>query len=790
MLKRAVGLVVLVGGCTRAPVDAPESTKDSPTIEDVPVAEPGPGICSANGWCWQLPLPQGERIDGLIGKSGTEAWGVTANTLLAFDGQRWTRNAATPEGMYFSALSARASGGFWAAGWRWNVDDEEGKLFAWDGEAWRDSGTLAGRVTAMWAAHDRDVWLAISHEDHDGLARWDGESLRTVESPTRESIGALAGTNARDVWLAADDGLFHFDGERWSRSRKRTTGLLVRGRADVWAADEHGVHHLEDAKWRSWPVPRGRNPRLYDGGDGSVWMIADKHVLHYDGQAWHETGTSIADRLGSNSGDVWGASDGTAWIGGGTTLMRWDGRTWSSTSPEWFERLHALWGVADDDVWIGGERGLLAHWDGRAWTRVKSPATHWIVALWGTASDDVWAVAEMLMHWDGRTWSRAHVDPWTGHRTVWGSGPDDVWAAGDRFVVHFDGCWWSLVTQRQIVRGGVSGASSGAGEQWLAMNGGLDHLDAGQWKVDPVLESGDVLAVYAARTGPWVLGDERATKVLFHRSRDASWTRVPLPTSMADARRHPVHVASSSAVWIAGARGDVHRWDGRAWHDEQQDLVRDDPSGLWVSPSGGIWMIGGTLDGLVYKRGGTDAGGGVPSRPRRQRECGPDPTSRALEDALSTSTAIGVTAAPTSARDVAMRWLEAMRDADVFALARLSALPLTVKGFVQDPVANDVEGFRKLLSGVFADPMSRYVPYDDEGAWDDGGLTRIRSAGLAKQLAHHRDEVVALEAGGHALVQASITDGRGVTIEALLALRETPAGLRVSTVLFDSMFEE
>jgi hypothetical protein len=99
---------------------------------------------------------------------------------------------------------------------------------------------------------------------------------------------------------------------------------------------------------------------------------------------------------------------------------------------------------------------------------------------------------------------------------------------------------------------------------------------------------------------------------------------------------------------------------------------------------------------------------------------------------------------------------------------------------------------------MLGDSMVRYVPRDEHDGWTgragpgriSGTIKVIRPAGLAKRLARHRATVEALTLAGQVLVQARMTDNNGVTNHALLAVQATPLGPRVTTVLYDMLFEE
>ncbi len=764
-----------------------------------PAGTPATGICSASGWCWYHPLPQGNRLDTLVGTTSAEVWATGLDTLLRFDGQRWERLGGTPADTWFRQLAPRASGGFWALGQRWHVSGEQGLLYAWDGHQWLDSGLRMEESWTMWVAGDRDIWLVTAEG---ALSRWDGQTLRKVVSPTRGDTRALSGTGERDVWLAASDGLFHWDGQRWSRARPASKSVLVRGPGDVWSVDDDGVHHLEGTTWRSWPLAPDSARRVY-GGDGGVWLVDSNAVFRLVGDAWQRT---MANEHRVNT--LWVAPDGTAWaMGDRAVLMRWDGAAWTQppTKP-WFNELRAMWGAADDDIWAAGGGGLILHFDGRAWDRVPAPATATIGALWGSGPNDVWGVGEGVFHWDGHAWSHVPVHMWGRLDAVWGTSATDVWAQGDHMVLHFDGCWWSSEFVAQRWFRGRGGAVTARGEVWTPFNRGILRRRAQRWQLDRGPPGVQFTAIHGSESsGLWASGRRDGQPVLLALDPEERWHLVTLPPASKGAER--LHVQGSDAIYIVDENGAVHRRDGAVWHDEAQDLSRHGPGALWVSPGGDIWLTtrygnGGLLGKRARARPDRPA---PPSAAPAVRTCGPDPAAVALASAFTTADDANrrgaLPMADAAAREVARVWLEAMRDMRSITLARATALPLTIDGFGRcgsPREALDVEGFRDLLDCILGDSLATYVPADERGGWTrrgasgniTGTLKVIRPAGLARPLARHRRTVETLALAGQVLVQARMTDSNGVVNHAVLAVLATPRGPRVTTVLFDTHFDE
>ncbi|HEX9399600.1 MAG TPA: hypothetical protein VF912_05775 [Anaeromyxobacter sp.] len=63
------------------------------TVEGAAVAPASTAsACSADGWCWENPLSQGNPLEAVWARSATDAWAVgTGGTALHWDGSAWSK---------------------------------------------------------------------------------------------------------------------------------------------------------------------------------------------------------------------------------------------------------------------------------------------------------------------------------------------------------------------------------------------------------------------------------------------------------------------------------------------------------------------------------------------------------------------------------------------------------------------------------------------------------------------------------------------------------------------------
>ena len=176
---------------------------------------------------------------------------------------------------------------------------------------------------------------------------------------------------------------------------------------------------------------------------------------------------------------------------------------------------------------------------------------------------------------------------------------------------------------------------------------------------------------------------------------------------------------------------------------------------------------------------------------------------------------------PTEAVDLSRRWLDGLARGDAGALAGLSGYPLRIRGFHADsgaapcragaegPVKGltsepggrgnlelaDEDALRRALPCLLTDRLLvGYIPPLRGRTWprhgNVGGTIRAIAVGaLSPRLSRYRADAQAL-AKTHTLVQAEMSDYKGVTNTVLLAVARNVAGSpRVFAVLIDESFE-
>lgn len=255
---------------------------------------------------------------------------------------------------------------------------------------------------------------------------------------------AAVATTATDLWAAGEDGLWRFDGARWTS---------VHGKLG------YGARLASDGR-RVWAAG-------HDASDGSTAVAA-----------WDGAGVSthrlpgVPTALHAASGHAWVATMGSVKDGLHARVHHWDGTRWAALDVGAPMYVHDLWASGPDDLWAVGtvypaawtaHVGVIAHWDGARWAR-REAKDFVFSSVWGSAPGDVWVSGDtefcqkcppvlpdpVLLRWDGARLAKAAS---VELEEIAGRSAGDVWAIATRarpaspertaLLYRFDGARWS-----------------------------------------------------------------------------------------------------------------------------------------------------------------------------------------------------------------------------------------------------------------------------------------------------------------------------------------------------------
>jgi hypothetical protein len=560
-----------------------------------------PPVCSADGWCWEEPWPQGNTLRAVAGRSASDVWAVgDRGTALHFDGNAWSRRETGSSAVLRAIVP------------------------------------LAG---AVWAVGDGATVL-----------RWDGRRWTKVPVPTGVNLHGIASLGANGLSVVGARGTFlRYDGVRWTKEARPRLGrlrtVLELAPGNAWAASEGGrVLHFDGRSWTSMvaPGPRSGLPAYgllaaWAQAPDDVWF-AGRDLLHWDGRAF-----AALDLTGEA---IWGAGARDVWVvGQGGYVRRFDGEGWTYAPRPTENALFGVWGSGPDDVWVVGEQGTLLHHNGHAWSggATEAPLTAgaiwghgserwsfsgpvastygaprsrrslagrteevegapWLAAVYGLAADDLWGVGGYgdAHHWNGQTWTHAHSTIPQDAKAIWSSGPDDVWICGGYDgLAHFDGKTWSRQPNPypETVPGRADWFAlwgTGRRDLWLAGDrsneAALYHFDGAGWTTAKIPRLPPNTTLYAIggsdRNHVWAVGRTFNEGAVVLRRDATRWfvQRLPDIRSLA-----AIWVHDGRDVWAVGADGVVVHFDGRRWQKQDTGTsvgftaVWGDAERIWIA---------------------------------------------------------------------------------------------------------------------------------------------------------------------------------------------------------------
>ncbi|MFO0626567.1 MAG: hypothetical protein U0325_13215 [Polyangiales bacterium] len=541
----------------RPPVDA-AARDDRASPADVTPPSPDGGRvltddCAPGTWCWERPLPSGERIVGARVLAGREVVFATVGGTLA----------------------------------------------RWDGTRWRTVIlSLPGEVRSVWAQRSDEVYLLCAAENAPGamarawLVRVRGDSPEVLSGPRMGDAYQLEGTGPNDLWTLGSRGMIHWDGAAWRTvdgpGDVLLSGLYVRGANDLVVLENWGsgsgtgrLHRFDGTSWtlltsfegarvrveaplvpldgslylRAWDS-RASQPEVvrYDLAGGQVELITPPTDngsvdLHTDGRAiW----ASYANRVWRREGAQWRAMPAFT-VGYGGRIVGVGADTWA---------LGATVARLREGGWEGFSSplaGAAGFWRDRSDVPALVTLRPCGLAAQDPAARGDWPVRALL--------NDAPAEAWTP------DGDDGGWFATNTDATHVVArsraaiAPWPAGSRRQ-------GEMGAWGENlWMVSTRGIERWRAGAW-ADPVavpripVAPGQTPAVRALHgVGPaaalfsteLVTGDKQVHVDVFA-LRGAEVSPVASLRGVFGNSTDVVIAGRLPAVWVSF--GGLRRWDG------------------------------------------------------------------------------------------------------------------------------------------------------------------------------------------------------------------------------------
>jgi len=492
---------------------------------------PTPADARRDAWTAWNPIPVGRWIRGIRGARPDDVWAWSDWGIMHWDGRAWTR---VPR-------PARAVGTIETVG--------------------ESSGVVWARLAREHMGHRSGCIIYPNYtERHDWCRRGGGEwSLNGCGTPLAERPGPALAPLTTSTIVGRDD--------------------LAR----LWSAHAHAAS-----------LPQLALEIGYRVGGGELWAVdgSGRWLAHFDGARW----TAAASQPITA---IWMAGENDGWMLEDKSLRRWDGDAWREAG-EAPERLMSIWGAGADDVWAVGGVGLVMHFDGRSWSEQRLPGGAPLTSITGRARDDVWiggcvAGAGFAAHWDGARWTPRRISPEGGpydppNNTcpllVPEGGGRALAVLGTRMFEFRGGAWEETLNPMALTDdaaplaggwiAGVAPDSARPGGAWVVGR----QNDGATWTVD---QEND--------------GIQRPTLSAFVVRRDGVvWHKADTPAAVGGANR--IWARAADDVWVVGANGLILHFDGRSWTREEsgtdEELVDIHGAGRT------IWIVGS--EGALLRR--------------------------------------------------------------------------------------------------------------------------------------------------------------------------------------------
>lgn len=295
----------------------------------------------------------------------------------------------------------------------------------------------------------------------------------------------------------------------------------------------------------------------------------------------HDLPGGLLSVSGTSSSDVYAV--GTDMLDGqGPMVLHYDGAAWTRLATG---ASGGLWWISDtligDGFFMTGDGGLILRYRPAAaeFERFETPGTQTIFGVWGRAADDVTAVGGdlddfetggVIWHFNGQDWTQVDVssiDP-QGIPVlfkVWGRSPSELYAVGaGGAVLRYDGTSWTRLQSLTDTDRTLFGVY------------GDNHI---------------VVACGGALGG-----------VIIEQDADGFADVTPEGAL----QMNGAFVTSAGEAYTVGLEGSVALRSAAGWAVVDTGLALDTIlhfHGPWGDPDGGLWAVGGNLDGDPIDQG-------------------------------------------------------------------------------------------------------------------------------------------------------------------------------------------
>jgi len=200
---------------------------------------------------------------------------------------------------------------------------------------------------------------------------YDGYDWRDVTPPGMPALGDVCALAPNDVWVAAADGVYHYDGSSWAQSfaGAHIGALHFSSPDNGWATYGYGGYlHWNGASWAEVPsFDCELRYAVFCPSDASAWAVgtlspvpelpADKTIYHYkNGMPYWKPWPVPAGAENKYLKAVHFAAPDDGWAAG-QAVVRWDGANWRTVACPYVA--YDVFTLGGREVWLACEDGVI-----------------------------------------------------------------------------------------------------------------------------------------------------------------------------------------------------------------------------------------------------------------------------------------------------------------------------------------------------------------------------------------------------------------------------------------------
>ncbi|MEI5102723.1 hypothetical protein RB200_34665 [Streptomyces sp. PmtG] len=243
-----IPLPVTYGDVSLLPFDSQNSYATSLTTCGGEPCSPGRKLWQRSGSSWkELKPPADAALNTLAGTGPNDLWAIGRKDVGSsvwhvhrYDGTKWSSDLHPDTGrMEILGAEAVSKNSLWGVGntrnSRWNPT-----VTHWDGQKWNTKTftDIEGSFQAVDVRSENDIWAVGYRDKGDTTAdyqplamHYDGtqwSEVKVPETPGQTHILRTVLSNGpKDVWVASDSHVSHWDGTAWTRKDIPVSGYVT-----------------------------------------------------------------------------------------------------------------------------------------------------------------------------------------------------------------------------------------------------------------------------------------------------------------------------------------------------------------------------------------------------------------------------------------------------------------------------------------------------------------------------------------------------------------------------------